>query len=135
MNDSNIIFKNVLMIFFPIIFLYAFYVQINGENTPGGGFQAGAIMAGLIILCDMLSKKNYLLGNNIVNTLENTAKIGCLIYFLAGLVPIFFGYEFLNYDVFFENDALAQRTGIFIIELGVFITVTSSLSIFYFKFK
>ena len=34
----------------PCIFLYAFYILLNGQNSPGGGFSGGAILgAGMII--------------------------------------------------------------------------------------
>ena len=32
----------------PIIILYALYVQFHGEYGPGGGFQAGAIIAAVV---------------------------------------------------------------------------------------
>ncbi|MBQ1491738.1 MAG: hypothetical protein IIZ39_07235 [Blautia sp.] len=34
----------------PCIFLYAFYILLNGQNSPGGGFSGGAILgAGMIL--------------------------------------------------------------------------------------
>ena len=34
----------------PFILLFALYVQFHGEYGPGGGFQAGVISAGMVIL-------------------------------------------------------------------------------------
>jgi multicomponent Na+:H+ antiporter subunit B len=34
----------------PFILLFALYVQFHGELGPGGGFQAGVITAGMVIL-------------------------------------------------------------------------------------
>ena len=34
----------------PLIALYAFYVQFHGDFGPGGGFQAGVILAASVIL-------------------------------------------------------------------------------------
>ena len=34
----------------PFILLFALYVQFHGDYGPGGGFQAGVIAAGMVIL-------------------------------------------------------------------------------------
>ena len=34
----------------PFILLFALYVQFHGDYGPGGGFQAGVISAGMVIL-------------------------------------------------------------------------------------
>ena len=34
----------------PFILLFALYVQFHGDYGPGGGFQAGVITAGMVIL-------------------------------------------------------------------------------------
>ena len=39
----------------PFVLLFALYVQFHGDFGPGGGFQAGVIMAGMVIM-----GKNYL---------------------------------------------------------------------------
>ena len=47
-NDQILQFAARLLV--PIIFLFGFYVVMNGHITPGGGFSGGAIMgAGLIL--------------------------------------------------------------------------------------
>ena len=34
----------------PFIFVFGIYVLVHGEASPGGGFQAGAIVAAAVIL-------------------------------------------------------------------------------------
>jgi multicomponent Na+:H+ antiporter subunit B len=34
----------------PFILMFALYVQFHGDYGPGGGFQAGVIAAGMVIL-------------------------------------------------------------------------------------
>ena len=47
---TDTIVKYVGMILIPCIFVYGFYVLLNGQNGPGGGFSGGTVMgAGLII--------------------------------------------------------------------------------------
>lgn len=35
----------------PFLLLFALYVLLNGETSPGGGFSGGAILSGALILC------------------------------------------------------------------------------------
>ena len=49
-HDSLILHIIVRVLMVPFIFLFGMYVLIHGEASPGGGFQAGAIVAAAIIL-------------------------------------------------------------------------------------
>ena len=42
-------FKIAANILFPFVIIFGTYIQINGEFSPGGGFQSGAIFASMII--------------------------------------------------------------------------------------
>ena len=39
----NLILRVIVKYLFPVIALFAFYVQFHGDYGPGGGFQAGVI--------------------------------------------------------------------------------------------
>ena len=44
------VMQRVGRVLLPCIFLYGFYILLNGQNGPGGGFSGGAVMgAGLIL--------------------------------------------------------------------------------------
>lgn len=46
------ILNQTAKILIPLIFLFAIYVLLNGEKSPGGGFSGGTILgAGLILYC------------------------------------------------------------------------------------
>ena len=47
----------VTFLMVPFIILFALYIQFHGDYTPGGGFQAGIIIASGIILYSMLILK------------------------------------------------------------------------------
>ncbi len=47
------ILQKVVMILFPIIFLFGVYVVVNGHLSPGGGFSGGAIIGAGLILYEM----------------------------------------------------------------------------------
>ena len=50
MAHEDLILKQVAWVLIPFIFLFAIYVLLNGETSPGGGFSGGTILgAGLIL--------------------------------------------------------------------------------------
>lgn len=122
----------IAKLFIPFILVFALYVQFHGDFGPGGGFQAGVIFSGGVILYSLI------FGVSITQNLlppifvEIMSAIGVLLYGAVGVVCIFKGGEFLNYSVLLENSLSGQHLGIILIELGVFITVASvMLKLFY----
>lgn len=115
--------------FVPIVFLYALYVQFFGESGPGGGFQSGVIFAYGFIYKSIFIDKDKI-GN--INILPKISCIGVLLYFLVGFCPTLLGANFLDYSIFFkENISLSRHIGVFIIEIGVFLTVFSTILLIY----
>ena len=50
-NHPDIILQQAARLLIPFIFLFAIYVLMNGEVSPGGGFSGGTILGcGLILL-------------------------------------------------------------------------------------
>ena len=50
MSHEDLILKQVAWVLIPFTFLFAIYVLLNGETSPGGGFSGGTILgAGLIL--------------------------------------------------------------------------------------
>lgn len=47
-NDSEII-ACIMGLIYPIIIVLGFYIIINGHDSPGGGFQGGAVLATVFI--------------------------------------------------------------------------------------
>ena len=43
MSHEDLILKQVAWVLIPFIFLFAIYVLLNGETSPGGGFSGGTI--------------------------------------------------------------------------------------------
>lgn len=128
----NPILRETSHLLIPAILLFALYVQFHGDFGPGGGFQAGVIFASGIILYALLhgtKKAEKVISLNLAKTL---AAIGLLLYASEGLLGIFLGGNYLDYNVLAHDPVHGQHWGIFIIELGVGITVaTVMISIFY----
>ena len=116
----------------PFILVFAFYVQLHGDYGPGGGFQAGAIVAAAMIFYAMiygLSTARRVLPDWLV---EAMIAAGVLLYLAVGFAGLYVGGNFLDYFVLDSDPVVGQHRGIFWIELGVAITVCSVLlKIFY----
>lgn len=135
MTDHHIILRVISKMLIPVIVVYAFYVQFHGDYGPGGGFQAGVILAVAIIL--------YALVFGVPDALEAVpagfaralAGVGLLLYAGVGVWAMMNGGEYLDYDYLVDEAPgghAGQHLGILLIELGVLFTVSGSmLSIFY----
>ncbi|MBP9791789.1 MAG: Na(+)/H(+) antiporter subunit B [Rickettsiales bacterium] len=130
---NNIIIHVVGKLCFPIILLFAFYIQINGDNAPGGGFQAGVIAASAFILHSFIFNKDTTLKILPQTLLTYLSVFGVLLYLITGVICIILGGYFLEYNALnFIN--LNSKTGIVLIEWGVGITVFSIICKIYYYF-
>ncbi|MFN7038447.1 MAG: Na(+)/H(+) antiporter subunit B [Alphaproteobacteria bacterium] len=132
--NNDIVLKVTAKIITPFIIIYAFYIQFHGESSPGGGFQAGAILASAFILHTIIFNINYTLKVLSMRFLKITASIGVLTYVFVGIIPVLYGGNFLDYSYLNSNKLLGQKIGIMVIELGVGITVFSVIMIIFFSF-
>ncbi len=82
----------------PFILLFALYVQFHGDYGPGGGFQAGVIAAGMVILLAItfgLSAAQRIAPPGLV---ERMIAFGVLIYAGTGAAGLAFGRNYLDYS-------------------------------------
>lgn len=116
----------------PFILLFALYVQFHGDYGPGGGFQAGVIAAGTVILLSItfgLSSAKLIAPQQIV---ERMIPAGVLIYAGTGVVGLVLGRNYLDYSVLSHEPAHGHELGIMLVEIGVLITVCGTMvSLFY----
>ena len=116
----------------PFILLFGLYVQFHGEYSPGGGFQAGAIVAASIILYALLEGENRAMQALPRPLLTGMIAGGALLYGSVGVAGILLGGNFLDYSVLSSDPVKGQQLGLLLIEAGVGITVTGVLlSIFH----
>jgi multicomponent Na+:H+ antiporter subunit B len=114
-------------ILIPFIFLFGLYVQFHGDYGPGGGFQAGAIVAASVILYALLEGEGAALRALPMRVLQWLVAGGALLYGGVGVASMLLGSNFLDYSVLASNPIAGQHIGIILIELGVGITVTGVL--------
>jgi multicomponent Na+:H+ antiporter subunit B len=118
----------------PFILLFALYVQFHGEYGPGGGFQAGVIAAGMVILVAItfgLDAAQRVAPQSVV---QRMVPLGVLIYAGTGVVGLIFGKNYLDYSVFSRDPASGQVLGIFLVEAGVLITVSGTMTALFYAF-
>ena len=116
----------------PFIVLFGLYVQFHGEYGPGGGFQAGAIIATGVILYALLEGEDAALRAVPRGVLLALVIGGASLYGAVGLVCVWLGGNFLDYSVLSADPVAGQQLGILLIEAGVGMAVCGALlSIFH----
>ena len=118
----------------PCIALFALYVQFHGDFGPGGGFQAGVLLATACILYAMVFGANRLSGVISPTWIPSLAAAGVLLYALVGVVSLVRGSAYLDYDALSANPLAGQHLGILLIEFGVGLTVTAVIVGLFFAF-
>lgn len=153
MNRFPII-RVITKILIPYILLFGLYVQFHGDFGPGGGFQAGVIFASAFILYGLVYGLKKLHEVAPPAVIEKFIALGLIIYAGTGSVCMLLGGNFLDYDVL--NHAVltelpaaldflpgsgphhflpaGQHLGIFLVELGVGITVTAVMTMIFYAF-
>ncbi len=129
---QHTVLRIVTKLLLPLILLFALYVQFHGDFGPGGGFQAGVIIAAGLILYTLVFDLDSARRAVPPAVLRVGIALGVLIYGGVGAVALLLGGNFLDYNVLAHDPVHGQELGILLIELGVAITVSSvMLAIFY----
>ncbi len=151
--DSFPIIRVVAKLIIPYILLFGFYVQFHGDFGPGGGFQAGVILASALILYGLVFGLPAVKKVAPPKLIEKLIALGLLIYAGTGFLTMLCGKakdgdhaehgramaNFLDYgalDHHFLPGILphGQHLGIFMIEFGVGITVTAVMTMIFYCF-
>ncbi len=128
MMRHHLVLRAIAALLAPAIILFAFYVQFHGDYSPGGGFQAGVIFSTAFILYGLVFGVIATRRLIPVVWLRGTIAAGVLLYALTGMAGILFGHNFLDYAPFGETAHAGRHLGIFLVELGVGLTVAAVMS-------
>lgn len=132
--EHHVILRVVCKLLIPLILLFALYVQFHGDYGPGGGFQAGVIFGAGFILYGVV------FGLRAVQTVAPPQVVvivacgGVLLYALVGVAGPIMGGNYLDYGVLLEDPVAGQHLGIILIELGVGLTVASTMIALFYAF-
>ena len=86
---DNEIVSSITGVLYPFIIVFATYVILNGHNTPGGGFQGGAILATLFLARFIVEPRNDL----DVHATHNLEKVLFAILLLVPTAFVFAGLQ------------------------------------------
>ncbi len=129
---DNPVLRETAHVLVPLVLLYALYVQFHGDFGPGGGFQGGVIFSVGIVIYALTYGRERLKRVISRRTAEVLACLGVLLYAGTGLASMFMGGSFLDYDALAENPLEGQHAGIFLVELGVGVTIVGVVvTVFY----
>lgn len=130
--SRDLILRVIVKLVLPFMLLFALYVQFHGELGPGGGFQAGVIAAGMMILYALvfgIREAKRIVPQALV---ERLIPLGVLIYAGTGVAGVLTGANFLDYSRLGPDSPHGHEYGIFAVEVGVLVTVSSTMiAIFY----
>lgn len=128
----DVILRVTTKLILPLMLVFALYVQFHGDYGPGGGFQAGVIAGATLILYALIYGLGGIMRVVPVAAVEAMIPFGVLIYLGVGVFALLAGGNFLDYDRLAHDPVHGQELGVFLVELGVFITVAATmLAIFY----
>jgi multicomponent Na+:H+ antiporter subunit B len=150
-GDHNVVLRVAAKLLIPVIVLFAFYVQFHGDLGPGGGFQAGVILAVAVVLHALVFGLRDTMIAVRPGLARGVAATGVLLYAGVGIVCIVNGGDFLDYDYLFPPDIetrippwllgdpdhphhWGQHFGIFLVELGVLFTVAATMVTLFYGF-
>ncbi len=120
--------------FTPFVLLFALYVQFHGDFGPGGGFQAGVIFGAGFILYALVYGIESARRVAPAGALRVLISAGLLLYIGVGYAGFALGGNFLDYGVLAHEPAHGQHLGIFLVELGVGVTVAATMVTVFFNF-
>lgn len=127
-----LVLRVVAKLMIAFMLLFGLYVQLHADFGPGGGFQAGVIVAAAIVFYAIiygLPAARAVVPDRVV---EVMIALGVLIFAGTGIVGLVLGGNYLDYFVLAGDPVHGQRRGIFWVELGVLVSVAGvMLKVFY----
>lgn len=132
---GHLILRVVSKILIPFLLLFALYVQFHGDFGPGGGFQAGVIVAAAFVLYALIFGLRAMQKIISPALLEIAVPLGVLIYAGVGVYTWILGGNFLDYNMLDSHDpSHGQHLGVLLVEAGVLLTVSSTVLLIFYTF-
>lgn len=132
---GHLVLRVVSKLLIPFLLLFALYVQLHGDFGPGGGFQAGVIVAAAFVLYGLIFGLRAVQKIIPPALLEVAVPLGVLIYAGVGVATWLLGGNYLDYDMLNSEDpSSGQHVGILLVEAGVLVTVSSTMLLIFYTF-
>lgn len=114
----------------PLLQIYALYVLLHGDFSPGGGFQAGAALAGSFLIPRIAEGMEKGMRGMTTHRATMFAVGGVIVYGGTGLLCLILGgHYFLDYSALehlpwpMPHGGPTRAVGSLIVEIGVAMTV------------
>ncbi len=131
----HLILRVVSKLLIPFLLLFALYVQFHGDFGPGGGFQAGVIVAAAFVLYALIFGLRAAQKIITPALLEVAVPLGVLIFAGVGVVTWYLGGNFLDYNMLDSHEpSHGQHLGVLLVEVGVLVTVSSTMLLIFYTF-
>lgn len=131
---NDIVLRVVTKLILPFILLFALYVQFHGELGPGGGFQAGVITAGMVILSALIFGIGAAKRIAPQGLVDRMIPLGVLIFAGTGVIGLLTGVNYLDYSRLGHDSPHGHEYGIFAVEVGVLVTVSATMTAIFYAF-
>lgn len=126
MSESPVL-RVVAKFLIPFIVLFGLYVQFHGDYGPGGGFQAGVIIAAGCILYGIVFGLERLRAAIPPSAVRVLVAAGLALYAGTGVATMLLGGVYLDYALLAGDPAHGHHYGILIVEVGVGVTVAATM--------
>lgn len=115
--------------------LFGFYIGLHGQLTPGGGFQAGVILASALLLVYLAEDTRAFAKLTSHTAVEVIEALGAGAYAILGMAPLAFGVPFLtNIVPLGETGDVFSSGNIAIISACVGVEVTAAFLLVLFTY-
>jgi len=94
MRPHSMLLRITMGAIYPFIIVFGIYIIVNGHNTPGGGFQGGAIISSVFIV-QYFTTYERTISLDIFNRIEKALYLAILIFavlfifLLRNMVPLY----------------------------------------------
>ncbi|MHB8171370.1 MAG: Na(+)/H(+) antiporter subunit B [Thermincolia bacterium] len=125
MKTNNLILQTITKLVAFIILAYSIYLFLSGHHKPGGGFIAGLMTSGALVLM-YLAFDQKTINRALPYNFRNLAGIGVLTAVLTGIGGPVLGYPFLTHSFGYVQLPILGNTEwstAVLFDLGVYMTV------------
>jgi multicomponent Na+:H+ antiporter subunit B len=128
-RHASIVVVTFVRVLVPLVQLFALYVLAYGHYGPGGGFQAGVLLAATYILTALALGRDAFQRRVNEPICMAVAAGGVLLYLATGVAGMLGASTFLDYSVLPlpVSPVKARYFGILFIETGVAVAVAATL--------
>lgn len=117
--NANALLKIISRMIFPYVLLFGLYIILNGDLSPGGGFQGGVVLASSYLLLYFINERNTL---SVKEILRIEKILFLLLLMVAFLGVVTHGVAFRG--VFFGDSLVLKKINLMLLNVIIGIKVT-----------